>query len=220
MLDALCIAPGNSIELPLAQGRRVQLNAALGPAEGQVQQRGSSRSSAWPGPALRPRRPEGGISVPPCRAPRAPLCCTRYPCSTSIRPSSMRTGSDTLTSSPGLLQHSTSSGVQAQPRGGGIEVTHHIVLGAALFTWSTHASRSLRQTLALRLTLRPSAARRAYGPSFRFSMNSIECSYRERYPAAGKKFDMRKASRSGRGRRSRLPSTDDAPSSYGLCCPA
>src|SRR6266540_3131200 len=42
--------------------------------------------------------------MPPLQGPRAPLCWMRYPVNTSIRPSSMRTGTSTCTSRNGLIR--------------------------------------------------------------------------------------------------------------------
>ena len=54
-----------------------------------------------PGPRTSSSSARGWYRTPPLYGPRAPLCCTRYPWNTSMRPSSIRTGNDTLRSRHG-----------------------------------------------------------------------------------------------------------------------
>ena len=98
----------------------------------------SSRSSGLPRPAPRLRRPADGNAGRLCRGRGPPLCCTRYPVNTSIRPSSMRTGRDTLKSRQG--SHNIRLVPASNPsRGGGdIEVAFYVILGAAFFACRSH----------------------------------------------------------------------------------
>ena len=137
MFNVLSVASGDCIEFPLAQGVWVKLNAALGPAEGQVQQCGLPGHQRRQCPHL-VLVGQGMVSHASLVGPPSPVVLHTISLEHFNAPVVHPHRQRYPQVAPRFTQHQACPGVQPEPRGRSLEVEHYVFLGAAVFSCGSH----------------------------------------------------------------------------------